>query len=70
MIVFQIIPSENKKMKGEIDYWFALTQPISLENKINLLFSSKKLSEFSSDELIDKCDTAEKMGLNTKEIYL
>lgn len=38
MIVFQIKPLKNNKTRGEIDYWFSLTQKITIDTKIKLMF--------------------------------
>lgn len=64
MVVFQV--HNNKKSGGQINYWFAITQDVTLKEKLNEQFSSKKVGELDSHELAEKCDTARKMGMTNQ----
>lgn len=51
VIVFQIKPKMNRKTGGEVNYWLALTQPISLKEKIDILFPIRKFLSMAQEDL-------------------
>lgn len=63
-------------MKGEIDYTIAVTQKLSIKEKLNEIFDFKNPDELKQMGLTnfallqEKCDMAFKIGLNRKQVYL
>ena len=51
LVILQVNPSSNRKLKGEFNYWLAITQPIRLEQKIDMLFPIRRISNMSEIEL-------------------
>lgn len=49
VVVLQLDPLSNKKLKGEVTYFLAVTQPIEIEQKIDLIFPRRKLAFFNDD---------------------
>ena len=45
VIFYQIRSEYNKKLKGEIDYTIAVTQKLSIKDKLNEIFDFKDPSE-------------------------
>ena len=76
VIFYQIKPQKNKKMKGELDYTIAVTQKLSVKQKLNQIFDFKtpeeltQMSQYHFSKLQEKCDMAFKIGLNRKQVYL
>ena len=53
-------------------YWFTISQPVKLEDKINDLFPLDQMDTIKKDRdlLTEKCDMAFKMGLPVKDIFI
>ncbi len=70
-IFFQLRPQYNNYTKGEINYWFSVTEFIRKEEKIKKIFNyGMEISALSTEVIEAKCDMARKIGLEEKDIYL
>lgn len=56
-------------LKGETKYAFVLTQTIKMEDKLRQVLP-QELPQFKIENIEEKADMANKMGLQRKEIYL
>lgn len=76
VLFFQVKPELNRKLRGEIDYVFMVTQKLSIQEKLNEIFSFKSpkelkwLTENEFEKIQEKCDMAFKIGLSKKQVYL
>lgn len=77
MLIYQMCPSHNPKVGGEIDYLISVTQKQSVEEKLDEIFNfdnGDELSRLSKPEnfhlIQEKCDMAFKIGLSRKQVYL
>ena len=70
-VFYQNISQFNIYRKGEATYWFALTEPMALDEKIRRIFDyGAEITRLKPEVLEEKCDMARKMGLSEKDLYL
>ena len=61
---------KHKQSRGEISYYFYVSQPTPMKEKTRLLFESIASGTASPEAVEEKYEVAKKMGLTEKEIYL
>ena len=47
LVILQVNPASNRKLKGELNYWLAITHPIHLQQKIDMLFPIRRISNMN-----------------------
>ena len=69
-IFFEDSDKKSRQTKGEISYYFEVSQTTSVKMKIKSIFDSLGFGEINPQLIEEKYNMALKMGLSEKEIYL